>query len=195
MFLVIVVATGAVFLSHPPWLPLIGQYLVVADPLQPADAVVVLGGGERDRVEYGASLFRSAEARWFVVTNNTLDIPGIRDDYAGLMRREAIWQGVPEDRILTAPGMAHTTYDEALAVRQLARQHGWLAILVSTDPFHTRRSRLTFRGVFRDTGVTVIVRPVNESWYQADSWWLTVRGLRATGTEYLSLALYALGYR
>ena len=29
------------------WLPLIGGALIVADPLQPADAVVPLGDGER----------------------------------------------------------------------------------------------------------------------------------------------------
>ena len=45
------------------------------------------------------------------------------------------------------------------------------------------------------TGITVIVRPVNEHWYRADSGWRGRDGLRETWTGYLRLALYAVGYR
>jgi hypothetical protein len=54
---------------------------------------------------------------------------------------------------------------------------------------------MAFRDVFRGTGITVMVRPVNESRYQADSWWQTRDGLRETWTEYVKLLLYVLGYR
>ena len=87
------------------------------------------------------------------------------------------------------------TYEEAIAVQQLAQEQGWRSLIIVTDPHHTRRARMAFRDVFRDSGITVMVRPVNDSWYQADSWWQTRDGLRETWTEYLKLLLYVVGYR
>ncbi|MGA9351104.1 MAG: YdcF family protein [Anaerolineae bacterium] len=195
IFFVAVGAVVAVLLGRSLWLPFVGDFLVVADPLQPADAIVVLGGGGRERVESGAKLFESDYAPWFIVTNNRLNIPGIRAEYAELMKTEAMWQGVPEDQILTAPGIAETTYEEALAIRQLSEERGLRSLIVVTDPFHTRRARMAFRDAFRNTGIAVMVRPANESEYHPDSWWQTRDGLRDTWTEYLKLALYLAGYR
>jgi uncharacterized SAM-binding protein YcdF (DUF218 family) len=184
-----------VLVSSQLWLPFIGNFLVVSDPLQPADAIVVLGGGRRERVEYGAKLFTSKHAPWFVITNSPLDIPGIRAEYAELMKTEAVWQGVPEGHILVAPGMVETTYQEALAMRQLAEENGLRSLIIVTDPFHTRRARMAFQAAFRGTGITLIMQPVNESWYQSDSWWQTRDGLRETWIEYAKLLVYVVGYR
>jgi uncharacterized SAM-binding protein YcdF (DUF218 family) len=176
----VLIAITLILASHQFWLPLIGRFLVVADPLQQADSIVVLGGGRRERVECGAKLFESDYAPWFIVTNSPLDIPGIRAEYAELMKAEAVWQGVSEEHILVAPATVETTYQEALAVRQLAEERGLRSLIVVTDPFHTRRARMAFRAAFRGTDINVMVQPVNESEYQADSWWLL---------------LYVMGYR
>lgn len=191
----IVAAIIALVLARGLWLPLIGGFLIVADPLQPADAVVVLSGGERERVVYAAGLFNEGYADWFVATNMKHDLPGVRVLYGELVRQEAIWQGVPQERILIAPGILETTYEEALAVRELAQEQGWSSLLLVTSPYHTRRAQIAFRDAFRDTGIAVIVRPVNGHWYRADSWWKSRDGLRETWTEYLKLLLYVIGYR
>jgi len=177
------------------WLPAIGGFLIVADPLRPADAVVALSGGGRGRAVYAAQLFNQGYAGWFIATSMKLEVPGVRVSYGELVRQEAIWQGVPEEHILIAPGVAETTYHEAVAVRQLALERGLRSLIVVTDPYHTRRARMTFRDVFRGTDVAVIVRPVNAHWYKADSWWQSQNGLRETWTEYVKLALYGVGYR
>jgi uncharacterized SAM-binding protein YcdF (DUF218 family) len=184
-----------VILTRGHWLPLVGGFLIVADPLRPADAVVVLGGGKRDRVEEGARLVHADLAPWLVVTDSPINWPGIRANYAELMRQEALWQGLPADRILQAPGLVTTTAEEALAVRQLAQAQGWRSLIVVTDPFHTRRARMNFRHAFADTDILVTMRPVQGSWYTASTWWKSENGLRETWTEVLKLALYALGYR
>jgi uncharacterized SAM-binding protein YcdF (DUF218 family) len=193
--LVIIGAVAALVLGRSLWLPVIGRFLVVADPIQACDALVVLGGGRRERVEHGAMLFKSGYARWFIVTNSPLELPGVRADYAELMRTEAVWQGVPEDRVLTAPGIAETTYQEALAVRQLVQERGLRCVTIVTDPYHTRRARTVFQDAFRGSGVTVLVQPVNASWYQADFWWRDRVSVRVTWTEYVALILYLVGYR
>ncbi|MGC9336229.1 MAG: YdcF family protein, partial [Anaerolineae bacterium] len=115
--------------------------------------------------------------------------------YSDLVRQEAEWQGVPAGRVLVAPGLAESTYDEALALRALAQQHGWQSILVVTDPYHTRRARLIFRHAFRGTGIAVTVRPVEPAEYDPEAWWHTVDGLRDTWTEWLKLGMYVAGQR
>jgi uncharacterized SAM-binding protein YcdF (DUF218 family) len=177
------------------WLPLIGGALIVADPLRPADAVVPLGGGERDRVTQAVALIRQGDAGWLIATDSEIDLPGIRDSWTDLVRREAVWQGTPAERIVAASGIVTTTYAEAQAVRRLMLDRGWRSLIVVTDPYHTRRARLIFRDVFRDSGVQVIVRPVEDAPYRADTWWRTEDGLRETWTEYLKMLLYGVGYR
>lgn len=193
LFLLGAILAVAAVLVRGVWLPLIGGFLVVADPLHPADAVVALSGGERERVAAAAALFNQRYAQWFVVTDWRYEVPGVRESYADLMRQEAIWQGVDPDRILVAPGTVETTCEEALAVRELAQERGWTSLIVVTDPYHTRRARMAFRDAFRGTGIAVMVRPVREHRYRPESWWQTQDGLRETWTEYLKLALYIVG--
>ena len=54
------------------WLPVIGEFLVVADPLVPADAAVALGGGGAARMAGAAALYHAGYAARVVVTNPTL---------------------------------------------------------------------------------------------------------------------------
>ena len=177
------------------WLPLVGQFLVVSDPLAPTDAVVALAGGGPHRVAGAVELVESGYATWLIVTNMPLNTPGIKSSYADLMRTEAVWQGAPEDRILVAPGMVRTTYEEALAVRALAEERGFRSLTAVTDSFHTRRTSWAFQDAFEDSDIAVFVQPARQSWYQASAWWQDRDSLRETWTEYLKLALYQLGYR
>lgn len=188
-------AVASLLLCRSLWLPLVGDFLIVDDPLTPADAVVALGGGGRDRVSHATLLFDQGYADWFVVTNARSDMPGIRASYGELMQQEAIWQGVPEQHILIAPGIAETTYDEAVAMRRLAQEQGWRFLIVVTDPFHTRRARMAFREAFEGSHITVAIQPVNEHWYQPSSWWQSRDGLRQTWTEYAKLVLHLIGYK
>ncbi len=189
-----VAAVVMLLLTHSLWLPFIGRFLVVSDPLRPSDAVVALSGGERERVAHAVSLLNQDRACWFVATNMDFEVPGVRVSYGELIRQEAILQGVPRDRTLIAPGTVETTCEEALAVRELAQEQRWDSLIVVTDPYHTRRTRMIFRDTFRDTNIAVIVRPANEHPYRPDSWWKSKDGLRDTWTEYLKLLLYAVGY-
>jgi uncharacterized SAM-binding protein YcdF (DUF218 family) len=140
-------------------------------------------------VVYGARLLGEGHARSFVATNMPLNVPGVRSLYGKLVRQEAIWQGVPAERILLAPGTVETTYQEAMAVGRLAQEEGWRSLIVVTSPYHTRRARMAFDDVFRGTNIRVVVRPVNASWYRADSWQETESAVRVTWTEYMALIL------
>lgn len=191
----IIVAMIVVLVSQIFWLPWIGAWLIVADPLpaQPADALVPLAG-DRSRVSYAAQLFEQDYARWFVLTNMWIDSSSSRLKYASLVRSQAIEDGVAEDRILIAAEQVRTTYDEALSLRRLAQEHEWQSLIVVTSPYHTHRSRMIFREVFRHTNITIAIRPEEQHWYTPENWWQHPHGRRQTGSEYLKLALYLAGY-
>lgn len=182
-------------LARALWLPAIGGLLIVSDPLARADAVVPLGGGERDRVTQAAGLVVDGYAGWLVTTDVELDLPGIRDSWPTLVRREAAWQGVPAERVVDAPGLVTTTYGEALALRGLMLDRGWRSLIVVTDPLHTRRARLIFRDVLGEAGLRVIVQGVADAPYTAQTWWRSEEGLRYAWTEYLKLVYTVLRVR
>jgi uncharacterized SAM-binding protein YcdF (DUF218 family) len=127
-----------VILSFRLWLPFFGRWLVIADPLVPAQAIVPLAGGG-ERVNHAARLYKQGKAAWFVATNTPLDLPGIDHSYSDLVRRAALRGGVPEERFLVIPTLVYSTYEEALAIRRLAEMRGWDSLLIVTSPYHTRR--------------------------------------------------------
>jgi uncharacterized SAM-binding protein YcdF (DUF218 family) len=182
-------------MTHAIWLRWIGHYLVVADPLHKADAVIVLGGGGPERTWQGVKLMTDGYADWYIVTNAPLDMPGIRDSYADLMIREAVWAGLSEDRILTAPGLVESTVAEARAARRLAEERGFRSLIIVSDSFHTRRARLIFQDEFKGSGIRISVRPAEQSQYDPDRWWKTSEGLNTTWNEYAKLIVFWLGYR
>lgn len=184
----------AIILSYRLWLPLFGRWLVVADPLQPAQAIVPLAGG-RERVGHAAKLYNDGYADWFVATNPPVTVPGIDESYSDLVRRAALRDGVPEDRFLTIPELVYTTYDEARAIRRLAEERGWNSLIIVTSPYHTRRTRVIFGDVFRDSGIAIAVRPVEPDIYDGDAWWQDNDALRNTVLEYLKFIAHGLGYQ
>ncbi len=182
-----------VILSFRLWLPFFGRWLVIADPLVPAQAIVPLAGGG-ERVNHAARLYKQGKAAWFVATNTPLDLPGIDHSYSDLVRRAALRGGVPEERFLVIPTLVYSTYEEALAIRRLAEMRGWDSLLIVTSPYHTRRARTIFNGVFGDSGIGITVRPVDPDTYNGDKWWQDSNNARHTVLEYLKFVAHGIGY-
>lgn len=187
----LVVAIALVALRRT-WLLPIAAYLIATDPLlRPADALVPLAG-DRERVAYAAHIYSNGSARWFAITDTSYREGKLA--YAEAIRREALRLGIPAANIRLVPGQAHSTYQEALYLRQLAQGLGWRSIIIITSPYHTRRSRLIFADVFRNTGVTISIRSVEPSWYKPAAWWQTSQGRSVTWQEYVKLLLHFAGY-
>lgn len=184
----------AIYLSRYLWLSSFGAFLIVADLLQPADAILPLAG-QPFRPVAAAELFNAGYAEHFLVTHLPLATAAERDQHLRQVVRRVTEQGVPEDAIYVVPGVAHTTYQEALNVRAVVERQGWRSLIVVTSPAHTRRSRIIFRDVFRNTGIDVSVQPVVQHGYRADTWWLSAAGRQTTWSEYLKLMAHYLGVR
>jgi len=108
---------------------------------------------------------------------------------------EAVRLGIPAGAITVTEEAATSTIDEANQVRDLMASRGLQSCIVVTDPFHTFRTRLIFRDVFEDSGMSVIIKPVQGHWYKSRSWWLTSQGRTATLQEYAKLFAFILGFK
>jgi len=168
------------------WLPVLGHALDVAPELRPADTIIVLGGGDGDREDYGSALYRQGLALHIVSTG----APAGTDTAAVAL----IQRGIPRPAIVLANG-TQNTHEDAVRSRQLMQEHGWHTALLVTDPYHIRRSLWTFRTAFSGTSLQVWPAPVVGGWFDADHWWQDERGFVAVNDEYLKIVYYlARGY-
>lgn len=168
-----------------------GAFLITGDPLQKADAVVVLGGGDDLRVHEGVQLVLDGYASWLVLTE-----PGELSPGTGLgsqvFRGVAIASGLSPNAILITEQVSQSTADEAQAILQLMAQKGLHSVIVVTEPYHTQRTRLIFHRAFAGSDYAVRVYPVQGHWYRSDGWFLSVAGWGHTVREYGKLAVFAL---
>lgn len=123
-----------------------------SDPLQLADAVVVLGGEHDGREDYGLSLAREGWAPTVVISN-----PYPADD--SVMRRVCGRPGSGVEVICLRPSPL-TTRGEADMVRRLAAQRSWDRVIVVSWRYHLPRARMVFRQCFSDDPSAVVMRAV-----------------------------------
>jgi uncharacterized SAM-binding protein YcdF (DUF218 family) len=170
----------------------IAGLLMVADPLEKADAGVVLGGGDETRIEEAASLYKERYIRYLVLTDTGAELTNYDTRYVDEMRIKAVKLGVPVNLIYITEKLSDSTAEEAQAVKILAHEQGFRSLIVITDPYHTYRTRLVYQGVFAGDDISIIVHPVQNHWYQPTTWWKSLKGWQMTVLEYIKLAGYYL---
>jgi len=170
-----------------------GRLLVVSQPIQHVDAVVVLSGGE-GRVEYAARVFQEANAQWFVITETGDHVPGYPESVSEFDAVRAFRLGVPYSAIYITQDESSSTTGEAAVVRQMIADTGVGSILVVTDPYHTRRAQLVFWHALRSTRVELRMRAVEGHPYRPLTWWLYEQWRSATLQEYAKIAYTLYGW-
>ena len=180
----------AIILLVPPAILLglygLGRFLVVSDSPAESDAVVVLSGGDIDRLDQAADLISDGYARYLILTD-TDEISASGKRMTDFLYSEATKRGVSVPQIdITEDGVT-STREEAAAVRALMEERGWKSCIVVTDPFHSRRTSFLFDQAFRGSDFSVRVVPVSEHWYRPRSWFLSSEGWRVTLEEYIKL--------
>jgi uncharacterized SAM-binding protein YcdF (DUF218 family) len=173
--------------------------LVVDADLSSADAIVVLSGSSAyvERTHKAAELYREGRAPLVWLTDDHT-----RGGWSSALQRnpyfveratdELIKSGVPAERIRIVPGVASSTRDESLIVRDYASSQGVRSVLVVTSAYHSRRALRTLRQVFAGTGTTIGVHAVaatSNAW-----WWLQPNGWRDVAGEYVKLSYYWFKY-
>jgi uncharacterized SAM-binding protein YcdF (DUF218 family) len=179
------------------------RWLMVSAPLASADAIAVLSGSSTylERTKKAAELYRQGRAPLVLLTNDHM-----RGGWSSALQRnpyfveratdELIKEGVPAEKIRIVPGLASSTHDEALLIKDYATTQGLRSILVVTSAYHSRRALCSLRQTFAGTGTAVGLEPVPPG-SQTPSpafWWLRLQGWRSVGGEYVKLIYYWLSY-
>jgi uncharacterized SAM-binding protein YcdF (DUF218 family) len=173
----------------------LGGILVIADRLQSSDAIVVLSGGDNERVKYAANLYRNGYGRYLILTETGISYPGNPKPATARAIDLAIDQGVPEELILTPEAVVNSTADEAQIVKNTAVASDFTSLIVVTDPYHTFRTRLIFQWIFRGSGIKIMVHPTSAHWYDSMNWFLSLNGWRTTLSEYIKTVGFLIGFR
>jgi uncharacterized SAM-binding protein YcdF (DUF218 family) len=171
----------------------VGGILIIADPLEPAQVVVVLSGGSGDRIEEAARIIQEKNARRLILTHPEVDLDD--ENSSERQRLSAMAAGIPGSDILVTEMHGNSTYQEAIEIRRFFEEHEIISGLIVTDPYHSFRTRLIFREILRDSTIDINVRPVRDHWYRSNTWWTSMEGWQATVTEYGKLAAFLLGLR
>ena len=157
----------------------LGRWLVAETPLREVDLIVALGGG-RERQRMAVQLLQQGLARQVLFTGADVQ----PDDYQCL--------GVPVGQAMALPVLAYTTYEEAVAIRQIVQAYGLGSVLIVTSPYHTRRAYWLFEWVFRGIGVELFITAAPHRAFTMDTWWQSHVGRKQVLMEYMGLAYYGL---
>lgn len=200
----LVAALVVLYLSS---IPLVGSRLigwvesrnpaVPVAQVEPADAVVVLGGilGPRvegssvpnfldtsERFDAGVILLQAGKARTLVFTGARMSWRDTAATEGDELKRIAETRGVPAERILVTRQVGNTA-DEAAAVAALMKSHGWRRVILVTTGWHMARAAHQFQraGVdctlfpvdFRHDPARAVIAidflPRGEAWQQTET--------------------------
>jgi len=176
------------------WLPALAHILIVDQAPVPADAILVLTGGNGSRQDYAIALYEAGYAPVIITSGGRRMPPDFEQAFAELAAEHIVRRGTPREAVMLL-NQPTTTYEEALSSLQLAQERGFSSLLVVTDSFHTRRSRLTFQRVYRGSNIALTVVAARPDWFIPDSWWTQEASLSAVLGEYEKLVFYLLkGY-
>ncbi len=185
------------------FLPFAGRYLVVHQPLERSDAIVVLAGSRVERWLGAVDIYRAGWAPRIVLSRGRMESAerrlhdmGIRFPADADLASDAMVQmHVPAQAIVMLPDDLDNTAQEAAATRRLATASGWSRIIVVTSKYHSRRTAYAFAREFRGTPIRVSVQPTAYDPSVPSRWWSSRQDFRFVTSELQKLVAYHLGLR
>ena len=162
-------------------------FLDVEDPLEPADAALVMTGDVGfERTKAASRLVREGKARLLVLTGGE-PWPG---DSAASLRERAALEGVPGERI-RYEDRSTDTRESLVNVIPILREEGVRTLVLVTSPYHQRRAFLAARRAL--PGLRIVNRPVRtRPWPPVRPWWREAATRRIVLQEYAKLVYYGL---
>ncbi|MBI5555828.1 MAG: YdcF family protein [Elusimicrobia bacterium] len=174
------------------WLGQAGGWLIHQDKIEKAAAILVLGGGRGERVLQGAKLYREKYADLIMMSGEFEQVmSGPVYHWAVQGQKLASSRGVPKNKVWPIFDSLSTHDDATLSLAECQKRH-IKSLIVVTEPFHTKRAYYVFKKVYKNSGIKVMIYPVQDSWYKRDTWWYSEYGLMATTNEYIKFVYYQL---
>lgn len=171
-----------------------GRVLVVEDPLEPVDAIVVPQWTETAGALEAADLVARGVSPRVAVMVNDLDPSSQELIRRGLLNpAHTIWPvglikelGVAD--VEQIPG-TEGTESEAEALPRWCDEHRYHSIIIVTTPDHSRRTRRVLSRTMRGHATKIIVHSSRYATFDPDRWWKTHEGIRIGIVELEKLLL------
>lgn len=182
-----------------PVLTAMGRYLVNDEPLQTADAIVVLAGSIPDRILEAISLYKEGSAPRILLSRgrnpagySQLAKLGVHVARQFELNRSVAEQaGVPAAALVEVGGNEDSTVDEAQEVLRFAGAQGVRTLIVVTSKHHSRRASIIYRHL-ADPRLRIISRPSRYDEFTPDGWWRDRTYRRRVVIEWQKLVAFTL---
>jgi uncharacterized SAM-binding protein YcdF (DUF218 family) len=187
ILLFFVIVSTVLYLVRRPILRFIAEEWIVEDPLDKADAIIVLGVDNfyADRATRAAQLFREGKAPLVVASGRRLR-PNA--GMAELMDHDLFERGVPKDKIVRFAHDADSTLEEAQALARLAKERKWRSVIVVTSNYHTRRARYIFSHVFPQ-GMETSIASARDGDFDPEHWWEKRKSMKELTREFAGMVV------
>ncbi|MHB8499487.1 MAG: YdcF family protein [Candidatus Acidiferrales bacterium] len=154
----------------------VGRWLVVQDPLEKAQAIVVLSGRMPLRAMEAAKLYREGYAPkvWLThsaepgATLEAMGIPFASEDFYSL--HVLMHEGVPADAIRVLQPPIVNTADEIAAISAEMAEERDNTVIIVTSKVHTRRVRILWHRLAAKRG-RAIIRAASDDPFEPGHWW------------------------
>jgi uncharacterized SAM-binding protein YcdF (DUF218 family) len=171
----------------------LGTFLVTADALQPAQAIVVFGGHLPFRAIEAASLYREGWAPEIWLTCGAIHVEdealarlGIDRTPEHLYSREVLLRlGVPDKAVRILPERVINTAEEVRVIARHMGSGGGNRIILITSKFHSRRVKTIWSAV--GGGHVAIVRYTKDDPFNATRWWVNTGDAMSVARETFGL--------
>jgi uncharacterized SAM-binding protein YcdF (DUF218 family) len=183
---------GVVVLGALLSLFFLGRLLVVEDPLEKAQAIVVLSGRMPMRAMEAAKLYREGYAPKIWLTHSTepgatLEAMGISFDGEDVYNlRVLMHEGVPPDSILVLQPPIINTADEIAAVSSELREEKGGTVIIVTSKVHTRRVHILWHRLAAGHQ-RAIIRAASDDPFEPRRWWRTTGDALDVVREFLGI--------
>ena len=167
--------------------------LIVEDPLQKVDALVVLSGGGYDRGNEAVKIVNGGYTHHVICTGGNpvieLKVFGIdtleSDMTAANLRRQSI-----PDSDITELRDGTSTKEESDIIADYCQRHQIKKIIILSSKLHTHRVQEVFKNKLKKQGIEVIVRGAPNSRFDELQWWRDEDGLIAVNNEWIKRFYY-----
>ena len=175
LLMALVAGSTVAYLLRGPLLSRLGRALVVADPLEKADAAVVWAGrpmSQDQQLHTAARLYREGWVRKLVLSGPRGPYGNYETDFSLPL---AVSLGVPKADILAVPNTTRFIDHEAELLVAVLAGRGFRTVYVVTANYQSRRARRLF-GRAAGGRLRVLVYPATNDWFNPDTWWQSREG-------------------
>lgn len=152
-------------------------------PLPKADAIIVVTGGGRERIDHAVALFKQSQAPYLMIVGAN------QDGSQTFMVEEAKKQGVPADKLIIED-QSTDTHENAVFSEKMCEQHNFRKLILVSSSYHQLRLFMSFQGAFRLTPTEFYNSPAPVDFWDWKWWWINQQGLDVTLSELQKIVYY-----